>query len=47
MDGTGLIDICVLLSERINYLESRIAHLEDAGTVSEHAARLALKVSYY
>jgi hypothetical protein len=47
MDGTGLIDICVLLSERINYLESRIAHLEDTGVVPERAVRLVLKVSYY
>jgi hypothetical protein len=47
MDDTGLIDICVLLSERINYLESRIAHLEDARAVPEYAARLVPKVSYY
>ena len=47
MDDTGLIDICVLLSERINYLETRIAHLEDAGVIPERAVRWMLKVSYY
>lgn len=47
MDDTGLIDICVLLSERINYLESRITHLEVAGGISERVVRWMLKVSYY
>lgn len=47
MDGPELIDICVLLSERINYLETRIAHLEDAGAIPERAVRWMLNVSYY